>query len=173
MKNTFLKPILVIALAMMSAFTITFSVVSGQEATNIQSVDSLNVPDRTIVGVWLTTVTQRNCQTGDPVAPPFQGLLTFNEGGTMAEIGTSPGPALRGPGHGIWEASNPFHPTFAFTFLRFNPDGTFAGRNIVRQTASLAQSGNDFTTSGAVQVFDSNGNVVGMGCATSTATRFQ
>ena len=87
MKNTFLKPIFVIALAMMTAFTITFSVVSGQEATDTESSNSsLNAPDRTIVGVWQTTVTPRNCMTGDPVAPPFQGVSTFNEGGTTAEL---------------------------------------------------------------------------------------
>ncbi len=172
MKNTFLKPIFVIALAMMTAFTITFSVAAGQEATDTQSPDfSLNAPDRTIVGVWLTTVTQRNCQTGEPVAPPVQGLSTFNEGGTMAEFaGSSP---LRSPGHGIWQASNPFHPTFAFTLLRFNADGTFGGRTVVRQTVSLAQSGNNYTTTGTVEIFAPNGMLVGMGCATATATRFQ
>ncbi len=174
MKNTFLKPIFVIALAMMTAFTITFSVVAGQEATDTQSPDfSLNAPDRTIVGVWQTTVTQRNCQTGEPVAPPFPGVSTFNEGGTMAEFAAGSSPALRSPGHGIWEASNPFHPTFAFTLLRFNADGTFAGRTVVRQTVRLAQSGNDYTTTGTVEIFAPNGMLVGMGCATATATRFQ
>ena len=174
MKNTFLKPIFVIALAMTTAFTITFSVVSGQEATVKQSPDfSLNAPDRTIVGVWLTTVTQRNCQTGEPVSPPFQGLSTFNEGGTMAEFGAGSSPALRSPAHGIWQVSNPFHPTFAFTHFRFNADGTFAGRTVVRQTVSLAQSGNNYTTTGTVEIFAANGMLVGMGCATATATRFQ
>lgn len=173
MKNTFLKPIFVIALTILTAFTCTLSVVSGQEATSTQSADSLNAPDRTIVGVWQTTVTQRNCQTGEPVSPPNQGISTFNEGGTMAEFAAGMSPALRSPAHGIWEASNPFHPTFAFTLLRFNADGTFAGRTVVRQAVSLAQSGNDYTTSGTVEVFAPNGMLVGMGCATATATRFQ
>jgi len=171
MKNTFLKPIFVIALAMMMTFTITFSVVSGQEATDNQSADSPNAPDRTIVGVWQTTVTQRNCMTGEPVAPSVQGVFTFNEGGTLAEFaGSSP---LRSQGHGIWEASNPFHPTLAFTLLRFNAEGTFGGRTVVRLTVSLAQSGNNYTTTGTVEIFAPNGMLVGMGCATSTATRFQ
>ena len=172
MKNTFLKPIFVIALAMMTAFTITFSVVSGQGATDTQSSDSsLNAPDRTIVGVWQTTVTQRNCMTGDPTGSPGQGVSVFNEGGTMTE--SAGNPALRSPAYGIWEASNPFHPTFAFTLLRNNADGTFAGRTVVRSVASLAQSGNNYTTTTTVEIFAANGMLVGMGCATATATRFQ
>ena len=172
MKNTFLKPIFVIALAMMTAFTITFSVVSGQGATDTQSSDSsLNAPDRTIVGVWRNTITLRNCQTGNQIAT-FQGLLTFHEGGTMSEFGGI-NPVLRSPGHGVWQASNPFHPTFAFTFLRFNADGTFAGTQRVRSTVSLGLDGNAFQSTGMAEVLDVNDNVVGMSCAATMATRFQ
>ena len=172
MKNTFLKPIFVIALAMMTAFTITFSVVSGQVATEEQSPDSLNVPARPIVGVWRNTVTIRNCQTGNQIIT-FQSLLTFHEGGTMSEFGASVSPALRSPGHGVWQASNSFHPTFAFTFLRFNADGTYAGTQRVRSTLNLALDGNSFQATSTIEVLDVNDNVVGMPCATTMATRFE
>ncbi len=171
MKNTFLKPIFVIALAMMTAFTITFSVVSGQVATEEQSPDSLNVPARPIVGVWRNTITLRNCQTGAQIAT-FQGLLTFHEGGTMSEFGGI-NPVLRSPGHGVWQASNSFHPTFAFIFLRFNADGTYAGTQIVRSTLNLALDGNSFQATSTIEVLDVNNNVVGMPCATTMATRFE
>jgi len=171
MKNTFLKPIFVIALAMMTAFTITFSVVSGQATTEGQSTDSINVPARPIVGVWRNTITLRNCQTGNQIAT-FQGLLTFHEGGTMSEFGGI-NPVLRSPGHGVWQASNPFHPTFAFTFLRFNADGTLAGTQRVRSILNLALDGNSFQATSTVEVLDVNDNVVGMLCVTTMATRFQ
>ena len=171
MKNTFLKPIFVIALAMMTAFTITFSIVSGQATTEGQSTDSINVPARPIVGVWRNTITLRNCQTGNQIAT-FQGLLTFHEGGTMSEFGGI-NPVLRSPGHGVWQASNPFHPTFAFTFLRFNADGTLAGTQRVRSILNLALDGNSFQATSTVEVLDVNDNVVGMLCVTTMATRFQ
>ena len=68
---------------------------------------SAQAPERTIQGVWRTMVTPVNCQTGDPLGPPFASLLTFNTGGTMSEYGISPGlsPALRSPGHGFGSTS--------------------------------------------------------------------
>lgn len=125
----------------------------------------------TLVGVWKITFQPRNCMTGNPVSSPGQGLSVFNEGGTMME--SAGNPALRSPGYGIWEASNPFHPTVAFIIRRNNADGTFAGTNVIRSVASLAQSGNNFTDTTTVEIFDANGMLVGTGCATATAVRFQ
>jgi len=144
MKNTFLKPIFIIALAMITAFTITFSVASGQEVTEEQASVSLDIPARPLGGVWRNFVSLRNCMTNVKITN-FQSLLTFYEGGTMSEsgggVGAGGSPILRGPGHGIWQASNAFHPTYAFTFLRFNADGTLAGTQRIRATASLALDG--------------------------------
>ncbi len=143
----------------------TQTLVFGQEnKTNGQQSSAL-------VGVWRNTITLRNCQTGNQIAT-FQGLLTFHEGGTMSEFGGI-NPVLRSPGHGVWQASNPFHPTFAFTFLRFNADGTFAGTQRVRSTVSLGLDGNAFQSTGMAEVLDVNDNVVGMSCAATMATRFQ
>src|SRR6478609_5727129 len=59
---------------------------------------------RTIQGAWRTRVTGVDCQTGVPLGS-FPGLFTFNEGGTLSEYGIGPGsnPALRSPGHGVWQ----------------------------------------------------------------------
>ena len=129
--------------------------------------------ERSIEGVWQTTVTQRNCQTGNPIAA-FQGLSTFNKGGTMAETSTALPPALRSAGHGVWQRESGFQEySFAFTFLRFNPDGTFAGTQIIRQTASLAPGGNQYDSTGFIEVYNAGGNLLGTGCATAVGTRFE
>jgi hypothetical protein len=126
-----------------------------------------------LVGVWQAVVTPRNCQTGDPSGPVFQGLFTFHEGGTMAEDSAGFPPPLRVSGHGIWAANNMFHPTFAYTFFRFNADGTLAGSNITRQNATFNVNGNEFTSNATVEVRAANGNLITTVCLTSTATRFQ
>jgi hypothetical protein len=74
------KQTLVIALAVIMALTTTVSIVFGQNIQDKQSSASSNAPEKTIVGVWRTRVTPRNCQTGEPVAPSFPGLFTFNKG---------------------------------------------------------------------------------------------
>jgi len=165
MKNKRMQTIVGTFLGLLMLIIGTQTLVFGQEnKTNGQQSSAL-------VGVWRNTITLRNCQTGNQIAT-FQGLLTFHEGGTMSEFGGI-NPVLRSPGHGVWQASNPFHPTFAFTFLRFNADGTFAGTQRVRSTVSLGLDGNAFQSTGMAEVLDVNDNVVGVSCAATMATRFQ
>ncbi len=165
MKNKIMQIIVGTFLGLLMLIIGTQTLVFGQEnKINGQQSSAL-------VGVWRNTITLRNCQTGAQIAT-FQGLLTFHEGGTMSEFGGI-NPVLRSPGHGVWQASNPFHPTFAFIFLRYNADGTLAGTQRVRSTLNLALDGNSFQATSTTEILDVNDNVIGMGCVTTMATRFQ
>lgn len=123
---------------------------------------------KTIAGTWRTVVTPRNCQTGDPVAPAFPGLLTFAYGGTLT--GTS---TVAASVFGVWDRKPGVSDySFAFTNLRFNPTGTYIGTQAIRQDAVV--SGNDsFASTGTVEIYDVNGVLIGSGCASSTGVRFQ
>jgi len=170
------KQTLVIVLAVITALIMTVSIVSGQKAQDEQSSESSQASERTIEGVWRTVVTPRNCQTGDPVAPPLRGLSTFNKGGTMSEYGIGPGssPALRSPGHGVWQREHGLQDySFAFTFYRYNASGVFIGSQKVTAALELGASGDEFTTSSAIEVFDANDHLIGTGCATAAGTRFE
>jgi hypothetical protein len=57
--------------------------------------------------------------------------------------------------------------------LNFNPDRTFAGKNVVRSSISLSQSGDEYTSTDTLEILDANGEVIDRGCATQTATRFE
>lgn len=166
-------------LALLMLFGCTQIFVSGQESeNNILQEDKDERFGRTIEGAWRTAVTPRNCQTGVPVAPVIQGLFTFHKGGTMSEYGISPGqmqtPALRSPGHGIWERDYGWRNySFAFIFLRYDASGVFVGTQKITGTLVLGASGNGFNTSSSVQIFDANGNQIGTGCATAVGTRFE
>ncbi len=173
MKNTFLKQIGGAALAILMLAMFAQILVSAQNSSIFESAQSDDIRQPDIVGVFRTTVTQRNCQTGNPIGT-FQGLSTFNEGGTMAETSTALSPALRTPGHGVWRREPGFQQySIAFTFLRFNPDGTFAGSTVIRQATTLVPGGNQLNSTGFVELYDANGNLVGTGCAASVATRFE
>jgi hypothetical protein len=127
--------------------------------------------NKSIVGVWQTTVTPVNCQTG---APEFQGLSTYNSGGTYTESSGGGNPTLRSAGHGIWERKNGWRNyTLKFIFLRFSPTGVLIGKQRVFQTLELSENGDQLTSSGRFEVLDLNGNVLGSGCSTATATRFE
>ena len=101
--------------------TKTLTLVIALATITAGSVTTSNASERALVGAWRTEVTVRNCQTGNPVAPLFPGLFTFHEGGTMSEYGIGPGssPALRSPGHGVWQREHGWQEdSFTFTLYR-------------------------------------------------------
>jgi hypothetical protein len=130
---------------------------------------------RTIAGVWRTVVTPYNCQTGQPIVT-LSGLFTFNRGGTMSEYGIGPGssPALRSPGHGVWQREHGWKEySFVFTFYRYNANGVFLGSQKVTAALQLGGGGDDFASRSAIEILDVNDNVIGTGCATAAGTRFE
>jgi len=171
MKNKFLKRAAGTIFGLLLIIGSAQILVSAQELKTENSEKSAenNRNDDKIVGTWQTVVTPRNCQTNEPVAPAFPGLLTFNEGETM--VGTSTAVSSV---YGVWERrSGRRNYSFAFISLRYSPTGTFIGTQKVRQTTTLGASGNDFTTIGTVEILDTNGTTIGTGCVTSTGTRFE
>ena len=169
MKTRTLKQTCSSALIVIAALTVAFSFASAQAPERTMS-------ERTIQGAWRTMVTPVNCQTGDPLGPPFRGLFTFNNGGTMSEYGIGPGssPALRSPGHGVWQRTHGWQDySYTFTFYRYDASGVFIGSQKVTSAVELGASGDEFTTHSVVQVLDVNGNVIATFCARAAGTRFE
>lgn len=160
MKQTFLKLVSVSALLM--AVGGTQISVSGQS-------DEGHEPS--LVGVWVTHVTRRNCETGEPIAAAGNSQNTFAKGGTLLEtIGPS---IFRSPGNGIWKRESGLNEySFALRFMRYDAAGSFIGSGVVRAALTLDETGDHYTSTATNDVLDVNGNVIGSGCATSVSTRF-
>jgi len=82
-------------LAITSAAILTLSVSWNASANHER--------DYEIQGTWLVTVTQQICD-GGPVTAKFPSILTFADGGTMAEdtANSAFAPGQRGDGQGSW-----------------------------------------------------------------------
>ncbi len=164
-------------LVLLMLFAGTQIFVSGQASEKGDTPEPSERSGQSIEGVWRTAVTPRNCQTGLPLAPAFRGLFTFNEGGTMSEYGIGPGqtPALRSPGHGVWEQQMRGRGNYSFKFIhyRYDASGVFIGSQKITADLDLGFNGNSFMTNSSIEVFDAGDNLVGTGCATATGTRFQ
>ena len=176
MKNIFLKTIGITAFTLVVLFAAQIAVTAQEQEKKGDDLvqDSSAWSANNIVGVWITTVTPRNCQTGLAVGPPFQSLVTYNKGGTMAEYGANPATPFRTNGQGIWKQTNGHRRyAIAFTFFPLTPGGIPIGRLRVEQTVKLSQNGNGNESSGSFVLRDPNGNVIATGCSTSTATRFE
>jgi len=128
-------------------------------------------PERSLVGVWITQVTRRNCETGEPIAAPGNSQNTFAKGGTLLEtIGPS---IIRSPGNGIWKREHGWNEySFVLRFMRFDAAGSFIGSGVVRAAITLDETGDHYTSTATNDVLDVNGNVISSGCATSVSTRF-
>jgi hypothetical protein len=174
MKNKLMTTIAGTLLALLMVFGTAQIYVSGQEKENNSEQKTSENSRKSLVGAWETVVTARNCQTGAPVMPDFQGLMTFNEGGTLAETASGSSPALRSPGLGVWRRENGSRTySMKIVFLRFSPTSVYLGKQRITQTLELSADGNQSTSTGTVEILDVNGNVLGSGCATSTGTRFE
>jgi hypothetical protein len=166
------KPTWVLAFAVIPALTITVSIVSAQGIQS-QSSAASKANARTIRGVWRTVVTPRNCQTGEPLLT-LPGLFTFHEGGTMSEYGIGPGssPALRSPGHGVWQREHGWQEfSLAFTYYRYNASGVFIGWQKVTAALELGASGDELAKRSVIEIFDVNDSLIATGCATAAGTR--
>ena len=179
MKNTMLKTIGMMALAIMMLTAFTQISVSAQDEeiktddrTQEEDAEIRRSNSRKIEGSWNHQVRGLNCTTGD-VIRTFQAMFTYNRGGTFWEAGTGTDPKLRGGSHGVWNYESNRRYSTAFQFFRFNPDGTPAGRQIIRQQIRLSADGNSYTATAIAQILDVNGNILETNCSDGTAVRFQ
>ncbi|HEX8247660.1 MAG TPA: hypothetical protein VF599_05795 [Pyrinomonadaceae bacterium] len=183
MKNTILKTInTMLAILLLTVFTqISASAQAEADIVNDEkSVEQTQAEDsslqrrnaRALEGVWNHTNTRRNCATGEAIQT-FAVMHTYMRGGTMSDWGAGTPPSLRSNGQGIWNYQSQRQYTTAFQFFRFNADGTYAGKQVVREQIQLSPDGNSYTATATAQVFDVNGNVIANNCSTGTATRFE
>ncbi|MGD9564059.1 MAG: hypothetical protein AB7F88_17410 [Pyrinomonadaceae bacterium] len=132
---------------------------------------------RGLVGSWDVTVTPRDCATGNPAPfpPRFSAVQTYNLGGTMlaANQDASGLPLTRVGGQGVWARSWGREYSTAWRVLNVNPDGSLAGKDVIRDVIHLGWGGDTYTSTGTLEIYNPAGILVFTACATTSATRFQ
>jgi hypothetical protein len=134
-----------------------------------------------IEGTWLVRVTLRNCTTGAALSS-VNSIVTFAPGGTLTETpgATAFEPGQRSDGQGYWSHSGGHTYSQRFVALiRFDTPpspptspGFMAGWQTVTHTVELVDS-QDFSSHGANEFFDTNGNSYRSGCSTAVGRRFE
>ena len=133
-------------------------VLAPRTIANAQSQQAAS--GRGLEGTWRVEVTLRDCNTGAPLGSPFRSLLSFARGGTMTETTARFSPALRGPGHGIWQQIQ--RSTFSSTLEAFlyNPAGVWIEWQRLTQTIEIGDDPNTWTANAHNEIFDTNDNLV-------------
>ena len=83
-----------------TALTVMAALLAASGGVLRADSDSPDDRDR-LVGTWTVQVTLRDCATNAAIAPPFDSLVTFHDGGTLSESTVS-FPGERTSGHGTW-----------------------------------------------------------------------
>ena len=158
------KQIAVIVLAL----TATTSPIWSQDRQALQSPAA-----HTLQGTWRVTGTVIDCITGQDIFS-FPRIETFNQGGTYTGYGVPPGgDPGQGTEYGVWQREPGSHNYSVRTVSYFyTAEGDFDGRGEATEAIQLTTV-DSFTSTGTVQIFDADGNLIATICATSTATRFE
>jgi hypothetical protein len=167
LKGAFAMPAIASKLAMWSAFgtaLILAALPAPASAADIR-------------GLWNVSVTPVDCNTGDPLAPAFGSLLSFNDGGTESEDTNNPAlqPGQRSTAFGVWkQKSENTYEMDTYALILFGTDGPppiEAGSQQIHQDILLSRK--SWTSNATVQFFDAGGTLYRSGCAKAAAMRLK
>ena len=123
-------------------------------------------------GAWRVQLTVRDCQTGAALRT-FPALFTFAKGGALTATTAGQSPALFTPNLGVWEHTGGNTYSAVSEAFVFSPAGAWIQTHRLTRAIELSSDANEFTDTVALEIFDTNRNLLGTGCATSTGRRFE
>jgi hypothetical protein len=123
-------------------------------------------------GAWRLQLTVRDCQTGAALRA-FPALFTFAKGGTLAVTTAGQLPSLSTTGLGVWHHVNGHTYSAVSEAFVFSPAGAWIQTHRLTRAIEIGDDGDQFTDAVALEILDTNGNVIVRGCATSVAARFK
>src|SRR6266478_6605105 len=122
-------------------------------------------------GTWRVQVTVRDCQTGVALRT-FPALFTFAKGGTLSVTTAGQLPALSTTGLGVWRHTDGHAYSAVSEAFVFSTAGVWTQTHRLTRAIEVGNNEDEFTDTVALQIFDTNGNVIVTGCATSVGSRF-
>lgn len=128
---------------------------------------------RGLEGAWRLQVTVRDCNTGQPLRPTFPAVFTFAEGGTATVITAGQLPSLATPGLGVWRHTQGHDYSAVTDAFVFSTAGAWIQTHRLTRAIQVSIEGDSFTDQVALQIFDTAGNPIATGCATSVANRLE
>jgi hypothetical protein len=163
---------LVLMVALVLTTTSLWTPVLGATSPQSQSSEKSASHGGKPEGTWRMQVTIRDCASGAALRT-FPAFLTFAQGGTLTETTTGFPPALRTPGHGVWEhLGSQTYRAVSEAFL-FNPAGAWTGRQRLTQIVEISTDGEEMNSNATNEIFDTNGTLIVNGCATAVGTYFE
>jgi hypothetical protein len=131
-----------------------------------------DVSDIGLEGAWRVQVTVRDCQTGLSLRT-FPALFTFAKGGTLTVTTAGQLPSLSTTGLGIWRYTEGNTYSAVSESFVFSPVGAWTQTHRLTRAIEISTDGGRFTDTVKLEIFDTTGNLIATGCATSVASRIE
>jgi len=128
--------------------------------------------DNSLEGTWRVQVTVRNCRTGE-AQRTFPALFTFAKGGTLSATTAGQPPALSTTTLGVWRHKDDHTYSAVSESFIFSPAGVWTQTHRLTRVIEIGNDADEFTDTIALEIFDTNGNLIVTGCGTSVASRFK
>jgi hypothetical protein len=128
--------------------------------------------DNGLEGTWRVQVTVLNCQTHE-VLRTFPTLFTFATGGTLTVVTAGQPPALSTTGLGVWRHTNGQTYSAVSESFVFSPAGVWTQTHRLTRVIEIGNDADEFTDTIALEIFDTNGNLIVAGCGASVGSRFK
>ena len=122
-------------------------------------------------GTWRLQVTVRDCQTG-AAQRTFPALFAFAKGGILTFTTAGQPPAVATPGYGVWGHTGGHSYSAVAEVFIFNPAGVWIQTHRLTRAMELDKDADEFTDTVKLEIFDTSGNLIVTGCATSAGRRF-
>ena len=128
--------------------------------------------DDVLEGTWRVQLSVTDCQT-NAVLRTFPARFSFAEGGSLTATTAGQPPALSTPLLGVW--NHMYGRTYSAVTEAFIFSSAGAWTSIQRLTRLIVVSrdAKSYTDTVALQILDTNYNVIVTGCGTSVATRME
>jgi hypothetical protein len=127
---------------------------------------------RGLEGAWRLQLTVRDCNSGQALRT-FPAVFTFAKGGTATAITAGQLPSLATPGLGAWRHTQGHNYSAVTDAFVFSPAGVWIQTHRLTRAIEVSIDGDAFTDTVALEIFDTNGNLIVTGCATSVASRLE
>lgn len=123
-------------------------------------------------GAWRLQLTVLDCNSGQALRT-FPAVFTFAKGGTATVTTAGQLPSLATPGLGAWRHTYRRHYSAVTDAFVFSPAGAWIQTHRLTRAIKVSIDGDTFTDTVALEIFDTNGNLIVTGCATSVASRLE
>jgi hypothetical protein len=124
-------------------------------------------------GTWRAQVTVTDCQNPNVVLRTFPAKFSYAKGGTLTVTTAGQLPSLNTPGLGVWNhLYGRTYSAVSEAFI-FSSAGAWTSTQRLTRVIEVGRDGNGYTDIIALEILDTNGNVIATGCGTTVANRME